>query len=189
MSEDFSVLMSVYAGDNPHCLVKAVESVIKQTMAPKEVIMVIDGPIGDELKNVIIKIKGQNSSVKVVYLPKNKGLGPALQEGLKECTTDLIARMDSDDISVPDRFEKQLKIFQKEENVDILGGLIAEFIGSCDNVVGIRSVPETNEEIYHYMKNRCPLNHVTVMFRSPRSASPAVPGHGSCGKPYRPAPL
>lgn len=102
---------------------------------------------------------------KVIRLKENCGLGNALKVAVENCSNELIARMDSDDISVPTRFEQQLHYFSKNESIDVLGGNIAEFIGTEDNIVAYRDVPLDDCEIREYLKKRCPLNHVSVMFR------------------------
>lgn len=77
----------------------------------------------------------------------------------------MIALMDADDLSVPDRFEKQLAVFVQNPSLSIVGGNIQEFIGTPDKCVGKRIVPEKDSDIKIYMKKRCPMNQVTVMFR------------------------
>ena len=101
----------------------------------------------------------------VINLSENKGLGNALRLGVENAKYNIIARMDSDDICMPDRFEKQLSYLEAHPECDIVGGQITEFIGEPENIVGRREVPLSNEEIYQFMKSRCALNHVTVMFR------------------------
>ena len=158
----FSVSMCVYEKDNPEWFRVAVESILNQTSKPDEVVLVVDGPVGDNLKNVILEYD-QLECFKVIWLPENKGLGNARRIGVAACSNDLVAMMDSDDISVPNRFEKQLHLFEKDSALDIAGGLISEFIGEPGNVVAKRIVPTTDIEIKEYLKSRCPLNHVTVM--------------------------
>ncbi|MCR5798005.1 MAG: glycosyltransferase [Eubacterium sp.] len=100
-----------------------------------------------------------------IYLPENKGLGNALREALINCKYDLVARMDSDDISAPFRFEKQLEVFCENPTVDIVGGSITEFVGEPDNITGERTVQLTDDNIKADMKKRCAMNHVTVMYK------------------------
>lgn len=102
---------------------------------------------------------------KVVYLPENQGHGNARRKSLEECTNELVALMDSDDISFSNRFEKQLRIFIDTDNVDIVGGQITEFIGEPENITGKRVVPESDTDIKKFMKKRCPMNQVSVMFK------------------------
>ena len=102
---------------------------------------------------------------KSIYLPQNKGLGNALKEALANCSNNLVARMDSDDISAPYRFGKQLEAFIREPDVDIVGGSITEFVGTPDNITGERQVELTDSEIKKDMCRRCAMNHVTVMYK------------------------
>lgn len=165
MDYKFSVAMSVYKNDQPNYFKQAMDSIIKQTLTPNEIILVIDGPISDELKNVVDTYENKYSLIKTIWLKENKGLGNALKLAVENAKYDLIARMDSDDIAVCDRFEQQINIFKTNPNVDIVGGDISEFIDVDTNIVGIRKVPKENNEIREYMKTRCALNHVTVMFK------------------------
>lgn len=160
----FSVSMCTYGKDNPEWLEIAVESILNQTAKPSEVVLVVDGPVPDEL-DVVIKKYENNPIFKVIRLEKNMGHGEARRIGLENCSYDLVALMDSDDISVPIRFEKQVECFSKDSMLDIVGGNINEFIGSTDKVVGVRVVPESDSEIKQYLKTRCPMNQVTVMFK------------------------
>ena len=100
-----------------------------------------------------------------IFLPQNKGLGNALREGILNCNFDLVARMDSDDISAPYRFEKQLEVFENDPSVDIVGGAITEFVGDPTNIIGLRNVELTDTLIKADMKKRCAMNHVSVMYK------------------------
>lgn len=111
----------------------------------------------------------------VIQLPENKGLGNALRIAVNACSYELIARMDSDDIAMEERFEEQLRYFKAYPETDILGGDIDEFIDDVWNVVGRRVVPTGNNEIRQYIKKRCPFNHMTVMYK--KSAVQAVGGY------------
>ncbi len=104
-------------------------------------------------------------SFKTVYLKENQGHGNARRLSLANCSNALVALMDSDDISLPNRFEKQLKMFSKMPNVSIVGGQITEFIDEPQNITGKRQVPEKDSDIKEYMKKRCPMNQVSVMFK------------------------
>lgn len=158
----FSVSICVYGGDDPAWFAAAVNSVVNQTVAPDEIVIVVDGPVPSALDAVI---GGYESDplFKVIRLAENRGLGNARRVGLQHCTHEIVALMDSDDLSRPDRFEKQLAAL--EDGVAIVGGQITEFIDTPANVVGKRIVPTTDGEIKEYMKKRCPMNHVSVMFR------------------------
>ena len=154
----FSVLMSVYYNDNPKYLRAAVESVsIKQTLQPKELILVVDGPVPELVKSEIKALCGEIPYIKTLWKPLNEGLGKALRDGVLIATYHIIARMDSDDISSPTRFEQQIKCMEQDDNIDIVGGSISEFIDTPDNIVGYRTVPDSDAEIKDYMKSRCAL--------------------------------
>ena len=163
---DFSVAMSVYKNDNALHFERALDSITDlQTVKPSEIVLVVDGPIGDELNAVIAKYEQKYASFKTVRLDENKGLGNALKVAVENCSYELIARMDSDDVSVSDRFEQQLRYFTDGSRRDMVGGDVTEFIDSEDNLVGKRSVPTTHGKITEYMKSRCAFNHPTVMFK------------------------
>lgn len=163
----FSVLMSVYKNDNPEYLDSALKSIYdKQTLKPSEIIIVLDGPLTDELYRVIDQfLANKQEIVKVIKLEKNVGLGNALREGCKYCTYDYIMRMDSDDISVSNRFEVQIDYLNKHPEIDCLGGYIAEFYNSVDEDKRIREVPMKHGEIVKMSKHRNPMNHVTVCIK------------------------
>lgn len=165
MADEFSVLMSVYFKDRPDWLRAALESVVSQSALPNEIVLVKDGPLTQELNEVIDEYSSKYPIFNIVSNDKNLGLGKSLRRGVKECSCDIVARMDSDDICLPERFEKQLRSLKANPEIDIVGGQMTEFIGSPDNIIGTRVVPLDNTSIYEYMKGRCGLNHVTVMFR------------------------
>lgn len=160
--EKYSVLMSLYKKEHPEYLRLALDSMLNQTIKPDEIVLVEDGPLTDELYAVVEEYK---QHLHIVKNKTNLGLGLALNEGLKVCRNELVARMDTDDISKPDRCEKQLQMFDDNGNLDIVGGDINEFIGDVNNIVSKRTVPRNNKDIKEYMKKRCAFNHVTVMFR------------------------
>lgn len=161
----FSILLAVYKKENPVYFSQSLDSIFSQILFPHEVVLVKDGPLTDDLERVINKYQSKYYILKVVSLPVNQGLGKALNEGLKHCSHDLVARMDTDDIVKPDRFEKQLKIFQEDPEVDVVGSWIDEFEGDISHVVSVRRLPECHEEILSFAKKRNPINHPVVMFR------------------------
>lgn len=163
---EYSVLMTVYEKDNPDYLKKALLSMVKQSKKPDEIILVKDGPITDDLQNIIDRIgKKYPGLIVQIQLVKNLGLGLALNEGIRACKNELIARMDSDDISLPTRCEKQINEFEKDPSLDIIGCPVIEFVGDIHNKVGKRDVPIDNEAIYKFCRKRDPFNHPTVMYR------------------------
>lgn len=169
MNQKFSVSMCVYGGDDPAFFDDAVGSIVNQTVQPSEIVLTVDGPIPQTIEAVIEKYRTllTESAIRfqVVYLEKNMGHGEARRICFEHCSCDLIALMDADDLSVPDRFEKQLAVFVQNPSLSIVGGNIQEFIGTPDKCVGKRIVPEKDSDIKIYMKKRCPMNQVTVMFR------------------------
>lgn len=160
----FSVAMCVYGGDDPEWFQTAVESILNQTVPPDEVVLVVDGPVPEQLDGVIARYEAR-TDFRVIRLAENQGHGNARRISLARCAHELVALMDADDISVPDRFERQLAVFAEKANMSVVGGNIAEFIHTESNVVGYRKVPSGQDEIRAYLKIRCPLNQVTVMLK------------------------
>lgn len=164
-----SVLMSIYENEKPENLFESVESIFKQTILPKEIVIVHDGVLTKELDSTIqmLKIKSTNINVKWidVILENNCGLGIALNEGTKYISNELIARVDTDDICVPERFELQVKEFKNNQNLGLLGGQVTEFEENVQNIVGKRRVPCEDGRIREYCKFRNPFNHPSVMIK------------------------
>lgn len=165
--DKFSVVTSVYRNDKSEFVRVALDSMlVEQTLKPSEIVLVQDGPVPVDLGNLLSEYEAKYPDVMhIIRLDKNGGLGNALKLGVENATYNIVARMDSDDICLPYRFEKQVSYMKEHPECDIVGGQMTEFIGEPTNVVGKRVVPESNEAIYEYMKSRCALNHVTVMFR------------------------
>lgn len=162
----FSVLMSLYIKEKAEYLDDALASVLKQTVKPDEIVIMYDGPITTELRNVVENYISKNPGlIKVIENPENKGLGLALADGVPQCKYELIARMDTDDICREDRFEKQLQEFAKDPTIDICGSHILEFEGNKDIIVAQRRVPLVDKDIREYQKRRDGFNHVSVMFK------------------------
>ncbi len=164
----YSVLMSVYKKDSPEYLQIALKSIYEQqSIKPDEIVIVVDGPIPENLRKVLDSFKKDKEKiVKIIQQEQNKGLGEALKEGTEYCTGDYIFRMDSDDISVFDRFEKQINYIEKHSNIDVLGGNIAEFQKSIDEEnKRLRVCPMNHEDIVKMGKKRNPMNHVTVCIK------------------------
>lgn len=165
MPHKFSILMSLYIKERPEFLRESLESVFSQTLMPDEVVMVLDGPITEELKEVVNEYSGKYPQLKIVALSKNQGLGNALNEGLKHCSNELVARMDTDDVCFPNRFEKQIRYMVDHPQTDICGSWVDEFENSTEEVISTRQVPENNTDIASFIKGRNPFNHPSVMFR------------------------
>ncbi len=161
----FSVCMSVYQGDNAVFFKESLNSLYSQTRLPNEIVLVVDGPVGEGIEDVINNFDNQYESFHVVRIEKNSGHAIARQTGLDAAQYEYIAIMDSDDVAVADRFEKQMAFVESHPEVDAIGGQIDEFIDEPENVVGTRKVPQTDGEIKAYLKSRCPMNLVTVILK------------------------
>lgn len=158
--------MSVYNKEKPEYLKDSINSMLNQTVQPDEIIIIEDGPLTDELNKVIDNYKNKYNELFVIEkLERNVGLGAALNIGIKRSRNELIARMDTDDISLPERCEKQLKAFEKNDKIDIIGTQIKEFIDTPDNIVSSRIVPSDYEGILRFSRRRSPFNHPTVMYK------------------------
>ncbi len=161
----YSVLLSVYKSEKPEWLSIALDSMFAQSIKPAEVVLVEDGPLTNELYAVISTYKAKfPETFKTVPLKKNVGLGLALKEGVLACSCEYIARMDTDDYSVPTRIEEEFNVMF-EKKVDMVGSIIYEFVDSIDNVVSHRMLPETSEQIYRFAKKRTPIAHPSVLFK------------------------
>lgn len=165
--ENFSVLMTTYNGENSDFLSASLKSIlIEQTVIPGQLVLVVDGPVSDSLNNVIIRYKEQFPDImEVVYLPENIGQSKASAAGMEYVKHDIFARMDSDDICVCDRFEREFDLLSKNEDIDVVGGWIEEFETDPDIPSDLRVVPEKHEDIVKMFRKRMPLNNVTVMMR------------------------
>lgn len=164
-ADKYSVLMSVYHKENPEYLKAAMNSIWEQTVKTDDFVLVCDGPLTPELDAVIAEMQEEHPELTVVRLAKNGGLGNALNEGMKHCKNDLVARMDSDDISRPDRCERQLAVFRDYPEVSIVSGVVEEFTQSTEKIDSRRVLPETHKEILDFARKRNPFNHPCVMYR------------------------
>lgn len=157
--------MPVYNKENPDYFRTALDSIWhRQTLKPNEIVVVKDGPLTDALDLVLNKFS-EIAPVKIVALKHNVGIGEALSRGVLECSYEYIARMDSDDVAFPERFEKQMWYLKQHPKVGILSSWIDEFIDDTTNVVSTRKVPEKHAEIVHQLKSRSPFNHPAVVFK------------------------
>ena len=167
----FSVVISIYENNDAQQLRVSLDSLLQQTLLPNEILVVADGPVSAELEKEIqrIKFKVQSSKlpIEVNYqkFEQNEGLGEAMRKAVLVAKGDYIARMDADDICLPDRFEKQMKCFEEDTELSIVGGQISEFDGDIHHIIGRRVVPAEHNEIAKFMRSRNGMNHMTVIIR------------------------
>lgn len=180
---EFTVLLSIYHKESPIYFKQSLDSIFNQTLPPSEVVIVKDGPLTKELDTITENFSQKYNQIKIIPLAKNAGLGNALNEGIKYCSHELIARMDTDDIAKKNRFEKQIEIFKKDLSIDICSGWIEEFEGNTNNILSIKKVPENHNEILKYAKHRCPINHPAVMYK--KSAVLKAGGYEGFPEDYR----
>lgn len=162
----YSVLMSVYIKEHPDWLQTSIDSMLNQTIKPSEFVLVKDGPITPELQDVIDHFAQDNPSLfRVIELKENVGLGPALKIGIEECHNEYIARMDSDDYSVPTRIERQLEIFSEHPNISLVGSNVCEFKDNPSHTISKVLLPERHEDIVTFAKRRCPFRHPSLLYK------------------------
>ena len=162
----YSVLMSVYNKENYKWLDESINSIMNQTIMTDDFVIVKDGKLTKELNEVISEYcKKYPDIFHIIELKENMGLGLALATGLKECKNELVARMESDDISIAQRCEKQLNQFKQNPELDIVGSNIAEFIDNINNIQAYRILPQRDEEIKKFARRRNPFGHPSIMFR------------------------
>lgn len=167
-SPSFSVLVSVYKNDSAKFFETALKSIsIDQTLKPTQIVVVEDGPVGEEIETVISSVSSMSTAIEwtIIRKEKNAGLAAALNTGIKACKYDIIARMDSDDISLPNRFEKQIQYMTEYPSVDCVGGAIAEFADTPGDMQSERHVGLDMAAIRRMAKSRTPMNHVSVMYK------------------------
>lgn len=163
--DKFSVLISVYKKESALNLKKALDSIINQTLKPTEIVLVEDGPLTDELSTLINTYQLNYGFINVVKLEKNVGLGRALNIGLNHCKYQYVARMDSDDFSHIDRFEKQIKFMINNPSIDVIGCNVDEYDEYLNLILSKKIVPEKDSEIKKYMKYRNPFNHMSIVYK------------------------
>lgn len=167
--------MSVYYKENPDYLRQSMNSMLRQTVLTDDFVLVCDGPLTPELDSIIDEMRGCfGPALNVLRLPVNGGLGNALNQGIKLCKNEIVARMDSDDIAFPGRCEKQIR-YLKEKNADFLSAGVLEFNENVSDAKIMRVPPETNGEIIRFAKKRNPINHPCSMYK--KSAVEAVGGY------------
>jgi glycosyltransferase involved in cell wall biosynthesis len=165
----FTVSLCVYYKDEPVYFKEALHSIVKQTLLPAQIVVVVDGEVGKELHKIIDDFKQYASRLSIEYdvehLSQNLGHGKARKISIEKAKYDLVALMDADDISRSYRFQKQIEVFEKNPSLSIVGGQIMEIEHDTKKEIGKRIVPQSDEKIKEYMKLRCPFNQMTVMFK------------------------
>lgn len=167
MITKFTSLSSIYHKENPEhfnsCMLSIWDT---QTLKPTEIILVEDGPLTPELDRIIAIWKEKLGDVlRIIQLPENVGTGKAKNIGLEACNNEIVCIVDTDDICVADRFEKQVKFLEKNNDVVIVGGQIFEFVEDITKPSGKREVPSSNEELVAYAKRQSPFNNMTIAYR------------------------
>lgn len=158
-----SVVISVYKNDIAENFKIAVNSILNQTYYPSEIILIVDGPVSQEINKLIIKYE-ENSLFRIFRFKDNQGLGKALEFGCNNAKYPIIARMDSDDISEPYRFEKQINYLKENPECDVVGTMGDKF-SNFNNKKYLNKLPTTDAEIKKCLKKRCPLNHMSVLMK------------------------
>lgn len=170
----FSVLLSLYAREQPDWLSACLDSICAQSIQPDEIIIVLDGAIGHALQTVVKRYQNK-LSIKTIPLTQHLGLGNALNIGITHCQHEWIMRMDTDDICAPERFARQWNFIQQHPDITLFSGQIAEFSDSPEQTNTIRYVPQSDQDIRHYAQWRNPINHMAAAYR--KSAVQAVGGY------------
>ena len=160
----FTLIVCVYEKEQAIFFSQCIGSILAQTILPDEMIIIKDGPLSVELERVLNGLQFPNE-LKIIGLPTAVTQGPARAEGIKAAAHNWIAIMDSDDICVHDRFEKQLRMIEDDPHLSLIGGQINEFSESPENTIAKRAVPTGHNEILAYAKGRNPFNQMTVMFK------------------------
>ncbi len=161
----FSVIMPIYNGDNAAHVSEAIQSLYDQTLRAHEIVIIQDGPIYEELHEVLKSWMVKMPEIKHVVLKVNQGLSGALNAGIDAASHEWLARMDADDICLPHRFEKQVDYIMTHPEISILGSWIVEYDENMEEEIATRKLPETHSELMKYAQWRCPFNHMTVMYK------------------------
>lgn len=173
MPSPFSVLMSLYDKENPEHFALALQSIADQTLQPDQVVIVYDGPITVALEKVIEEVNLAHYTI--VRLEQNCGLADALNAGLEYCENEIIVRVDTDDINVPERFCVQIEFMEANPDISVISANLDEFSEDPGVIISTRRVPAQHDDIVKMMLGRNPLNHPASVFR--KSAVEAVGGY------------
>ncbi len=163
---DISVCMPVYYKEKPEIIKQGIESILKQTYMPKEIVVILDDPSSEQVENAIQEYKTKYQDLfKVVYIKRGVGIGAISRFGVNNCSCPYIARMDVDDIAIPTRLEKEINCFKQDGSLSVVGSNIAEFVDDVSNIIGYRNVPLNDADCKRYLKKRDPFNHMTVLMK------------------------
>ncbi|WP_294487472.1 glycosyltransferase [uncultured Ruminococcus sp.] len=166
----YSVLMSVYDKEMPENLNQSLESMLKQTYPPSDFVLVCDGKLTNELDVIIKSFQNEYKKIfRIVRIDENVGAGKAVNKGIKACRCEYIVRMDSDDVSKPDRCMKEMLMFAVMPELDIVGSFVEEFDDYTDKTISLKKVPLVQKDILNYSKRRNPFNRQTVAFRKSKA--------------------
>ena len=171
----YSVLMSVYGGDNAAHFATALDSILNQTMPSDDIVLTIDGPIDGDIRDTIERYISNNPQIHPVWFPKNIGLGAVRSVGLPKCQHDIVLIMDADDISAPDRAEKEVAFLATHPDIDVVSATLTEFVDEPDNIVCIKRIPLAHADIVDRAKRWNPINHAATALR--KSSALAVGGY------------
>lgn len=163
----FSVLISIYYKEKPEHFNACMKSIWdQQTLKPTEIVLVEDGPLTTELyESIALWSERLQQTLRIIKLEDNVGTGKAKNIGLQHCRYEIVSIVDTDDISVSDRFEKQVKCFEADSELVILGGQITEFFDEITSPSGMRVVPLDNQALRQYAKKQSPFNNMTISYR------------------------
>ena len=174
--DGYSVLMPVYGAVKPEHLRESIESILRQSVPTDDFVLVCDGPLTEALDAVVAEAAAAFAGrMQVIRLERNEGAGHALMAGLEHCRHELVARMDSDDVSRPDRCERQLAVFRERPDCAIVSGTVEEFGDDVGRPGKKRVLPEDGAALLDWAKKRNPFNHPCVMYR--KSAVLAAGGY------------
>lgn len=162
----YSVLMSVYNKELPENLNESLESMLMQSYPPSDFVLVCDGKLTNELDVIVKSFQNEFKKIfRIVRIDENTGAGKAFNKGIEACKYEYIVKMDSDDISLPNRCAKQMLLFAIKPRLDIIGTYVEEFDSKTGETVSVKKVPVMHKDIKEYAKRRNPFNRQSVAFR------------------------
>ncbi|KRM10486.1 glycosyltransferase (plasmid) [Paucilactobacillus suebicus] len=165
----YTALLAINENEISDHLRLALCSILDQTLLPSQIVIVKDGRKESQIYRVLAHFATDCASrlvsLKIVYNQEHSGMAYALNRGLKHCDYSLVARFDSDDISIPERMAKTLQMFNERPQLSVIGSWIGEFETAVEDVVDVRKVPASHALIKKISHHRNPLNQMTVTFR------------------------